>query len=351
MIPFVLLAMAQISHPHPSTEALTRHEFASPLMGTTFRIVLYCDDVERAQVAAAAAFGRGEALNALLSDYDASSEVRRLCDSAPHAEPVPVSEDLWRVLACAATVSRQSRGAFDVTVGPLVRLWRQARRTERLPSDERLAEARALVGWELIQMDPATHGVLLPLAGMRIDLGGIAKGYAADACLETVEAHGIERVLVDAGGDVVAGGAPPGADGWRVALANIDSRNAPSEFLSLEHCAVATSGDTWQFVEIAGQRYSHLVDPRTGVAVTQRRLVSVAAPTGMLADAWASALSVLGPEAPLGLLSRLAGFEARVVILDERGYERALYTRRWGNLLAPNAPPGASGTELSREDG
>jgi len=349
MIPPLLLAIAALTQAQALADGLARYEFQSPLMGTTFHIVLYCDDATRAQVAADEAFRRAEVLNGLLSDYDDQSEVRRLCDSAPHAGPVAVSPELWTVLACAIEVSRQSKGAFDVTVGPLVRLWRQARRTERLPSQERLREARASVGWRLVEMHPKTQAVRLPLAGMRIDLGGIAKGYAADACLETLRAHGIDRALVDAGGDVVAGEAPPGSEGWRIAVASMDS--ATTGYLILRHGAVATSGDTWQFVEIQGLRYSHLVNPRTGMAVTQRRLVNVAAPTGMLADAWASALSVLGPGAPLNMLSRRAGFEARVVTLDEKGCERALFTRRWSSLLAPKVDASASETELPCEDG
>jgi thiamine biosynthesis lipoprotein len=147
---------------------------------------------------------------------------------------------------------------------------------------------------------------------MRLDLGGIAKGYALDEARAVLARRGFTRVLIDGGGDVILGDAPPGSSGWRV---EIPSPAAPLR-LELENCAVATSGDLERFAEVGGRRYSHLVDPHTGQGLTSRLLVSVMARTGLEADAWASSLSVLGVERGFSLLSEERGVEARVVVLD-----------------------------------
>jgi thiamine biosynthesis lipoprotein len=344
MIQLLLCAIVITGSPS-NGNALVRQEHQAPLMGTTFRIVLLTEDEEAGRAAAEAAFARADALNAILSDYDSGSEIRRLCDSAPHDESVRVSAELWEVLHYAREVSRQSQGAFDVTVGPLVRLWRQARRTERLPSPERLQEALSRTGWRRVEMDSERPAVRLPIEGMRIDLGAIAKGYAADECLKVLGEHGISRALIDAGGDIVLGDPPPGRRGWRVAVAGMDADAPPIGYLLASRCAVASSGDTWQYAEIDGMRYSHIVDPATGLGLTERRLVTVVAPSGMAADAWASAVSVLGPGHHLPVVAALGGFEARIAWRDESGEERSTSTRQWGSLLAADALAAPAETE------
>lgn len=290
-------------------------------MGTTFRLVLYAPDPESAGAAAEAAFERIAALDASLSDYDAASELRRLSASSQGgamAAPVEVSRELFEVLAHARQVSERTDGAFDVTVGPFVRLWRRSARQGELPSAARLAAAALAVGYQHVVLDEDARTVRLQCGGMRLDLGGIAKGYALDEALAVLRDLGIDRALVDGGGDVAVGEPPPGSAGWRVAV-----EGSASVTLILARAAVATSGDAYRGVTIDGVRYSHVVDPRTGLGVTSRITATVVAPTGMHADALASALCVLGTEAGLALIETQAGVEARVV--TGKGRPRSAY--------------------------
>lgn len=291
-----------------------RFEFSRPQMGTQFRIVLYATDSLDAAEAAAEAFARVEELEQGLSDYRPDSELSRLGATAGMDQAVGVSDDLWTVLAESQRWASRTGGAFDVTIGPLTRLWRWARRRGRLPSADQLQAAREPVGYTHMRLDSATHSVTLQRPGMRLDLGGIAKGYAADEALATLRRRGIPRALIDAGGDIVVGDPPMGEPGWRVEMSGVDGSGRPTRDQHvLTRAAIATSGASYQFLEIDGVRYSHIVDPRTGVGLTHQLEVTVIAPTGLQADALASVISVLGSEEGLELAEQSPGVEARVL--------------------------------------
>jgi len=272
-------------------------------MGGRFRILLYAANAELAQAAARAAFGRVGELDQRLSDYRVDSELSRLgqsSDGPQQGQAIALSPELFCVLAFAQQVSLETKGSFDVTVGPFVQLWRRARRQQQPPDPERLGRAARSVGYAKLRLDAASQSATLEAAGMRLDLGGIAKGYVLDQALLALEAHGIERALLDAGGDLLASGPPPGRAAWRIQL---DPRGEGSPLATeLTAGALASSGDAYQFLEFEGQRYSHIVDPATGWGCTERYAASVRAPSAMQADAWASALVVLGPERGLALL-------------------------------------------------
>lgn len=287
-----------------SADELHRYEAKQPHMGTLFSIEFFAPDKETAEKCFAAGFERVADLNRIMSDYDPESELSRLSSSSPHEKPVRVSDDLFGVLSESQRLSLQTGGAFDVTVGPLTKLWRRARRRKELPDPRRLAAARNSVSYKLLKLDPQGNAVQLLRPNMRLDLGGIAKGYAVDEALTAIRALGVMRVLINAGGDIVVGDAPPGESGWRIGVASLLPDAPPSRFLSLANCSVATSGDAWQYVEFDGKRYSHILDPHTGLGLTQRSSVSVIAPTGILADSLASAVSVLGPERGIALLDK-----------------------------------------------
>lgn len=298
-----------------ATPALRRLTFEEPAMGTTFHVVLHARDAARAERAAAAAFARIAELEAALTDWDEASELSRLSarSAGGPSEPVVVSEDLFRVLERARAVSEASGGAFDVTVGPCVRLWRRSARQGELPRFERLAAARAALDWRAVQLDPPARSVALGLADMRLDLGGIAKGYALDEALAVLRAHGLPVALVEGGGDLAAGDPPPGERGWHVAVvANEDERDAPGARLVLANAGCATSGDLYRQVAIDGAVYGHVIDPRTGLGSTRRAAATVVGESAMDADAWASALCVLGAEG-MELIEARAALEARVV--------------------------------------
>ena len=298
----------------PEKLALTRFEFQQPQMGLPFRIVLYAPDPQTAEVAAGAAFKRIEQLNAVMSDYEAESELSRLSRTSGQGREVPVSDDLWRVLKRAQSLAVRSGGAFDVTVGPCVNLWRKARRERRLPDPARLAEARRAVGYQHVRLNPREKSVELLVPNMRLDLGGIAKGYAVDEALKVLRRFGISRALVAGGGDLAAGDPPPSGSGWRIELAPLDADNAPpARFVLLTNAALATSGDLFQRLEIDGKRYSHIVDPRTGVGLTDHSLVRVIARDCLTADSLTKVVSVLGPKQGLKFIEGTRGAAARVV--------------------------------------
>lgn len=278
-------------------------------MGMPVRIVLYADDAT-ARSAARAAFDRIAALEDVLSDYRPASELRRL---EPRAGVwVEASEPLFEVLGCAKEIARRTDGAFDPTVGPVIGLWREARRTGRLPDESALDSAHALVDWRELELDAERRAVRLARPGMRLDLGGIAKGYILSAAFETLRRRGVDRALLEAGGDILAGEAPPGRRGWRIEVDGADSAFL-ARASALTRAALATSGPTQQYVEIDGTRFSHVVDPRTGRALTRDYVTHVIAPDAVTADALATALGVLGPDAVAPILARFPGVAARVV--------------------------------------
>jgi FAD:protein FMN transferase len=295
--------------------ALERFSFQEPHMGTLFRVVVYAKDEAAARAASKEAFARCAQLNAIMSDYQSTSELMRLCAKAG-GPAVKVSDELFTVLSRSQKVARESGGAFDVTVGPVVRLWREARKARRLPDAEKLKAARALVGYENVELDEKAKTVRLLKPGMRLDLGGIGKGYAADEMLKVLARHGMKSALVAAGGDVTVGDAPPGKDGWVVAIAPIDAKKEGPRYLTLANVAVSTSGDAEQYVEIDGKRYSHIVDPRTGIGLVGRMSATVVAPDGITADSLTKVVAILGPEKGFPIVEKERGVSARFVRKD-----------------------------------
>lgn len=304
------MGLAALGAGGPNSDALTpaelrRFEYSQIHMGGAVRVTLYAESEAKAETAAKAAFARFAELEQIMSDYRPTSEIVQLASKAVD-RPVQVSDDLWRVIVRSLAVARYSDGAFDPTCGPIVALWREARQTKKLPDPAKIEEARTRTGWRFVELDARAHAVLFKKPGMKIDLGGIAKGDACDQAMIVLKAHGIDRAMVEAGGDLKVSGPPPGKAGWTIAIKDW------GEPLLLRHQALSTSGDTEQFVEIDGVRYSHIVDARTGVGVTNRLQASVLAPQGLTTDPLATAVCVLGPEKARGILRR---FRAKAMIV------------------------------------
>lgn len=277
-----------------------RHEFVETHMGARVRILLYTTDARIAKRASAAAFERVAQLEKTFSDYDNSSELMRLVErfATAEAEPVAVSQDLFSILCSADAISRNTGGAFDVTAAPLIRQWRRAFREKKLPSSTNLAEARERVGYDRIRRFDAERKISL-VPGTRIDLGGIAKGYAAQAARDVLTALGVRQSLVAIAGDIAVGDAPPGEAGWLVEVAGLNPEKDPAlTRLRLRNASISTSGDAERFVEIDGRRYSHIVDHRTGLGMTRRATVTVVGQSGSEADAYSTSLYLLGVEGP-----------------------------------------------------
>ncbi len=300
---------------------LARYEFESVQMAIPFRIVLYSHDGSAATNAALAAWDRVSELNRILSDYNPESALSQLGSTAPHSEPVLVPPELYRVLSRAGEISGASDGAFDISVGPLTQLWRRSRRQRELPTPERLREPLAAVDWRAIELHPPDRVRLLK-HGMRLDAGGIAKGYALDEATRILRQHGIRSSLVAGAGDLVVTEPPPGQPGWRIEIAPIDAPSAPpARTVWLRDASLCTSGDLFQHVEINGQRYSHIVDPRVGLGITDHSLVTVIGPDGITCDALSTAISVAGPARALDL-ARQFDAEVLVVRLPGQALER-----------------------------
>ncbi len=264
------------------------YDATEPYMGTLF--TLKAEAAHDPARAFRAAFNRIADLDNKLSDYKPDSELNRLCQ-AGHAV---VSADLLIVLTHAQRLAADSGGAFDVTQGPVIRLWREARRLKRLPAPADLIDAADRSGYT--HLDIRGHTVTLALPHMQLDLGGIAKGYAAGEALAVLSQHGIRCALVAASGDLAIGDPPTGKAGWRV--------GASGQTLDLHNCAVSTSGHSEQFADIDGVRYSHIIDPHTHRPLTTHIQVSVIARRGIDADALATALSVLGKDRGRELLRK-----------------------------------------------
>jgi FAD:protein FMN transferase len=298
----------------PTSEPLGRYEFSEPHMGSLWRITLYAPSSLVASNAAQAAFARVMALDRMMTDYDPDSELMRLC-KAPPGVPVKVSPDLFRILKWSQEVSLKSDGAFDVTCGPVVQLWRRARRQRQMPAPERLAAARQAVGFRKLVLNEKAGTVTLLGEQMRLDLGGVGKGYGADEALKVLKSMGLTRALVAASGDLAIGEAPPGKPGWRVAIGLPGSPTTNlAGVLMLRHKGVSTSGDTEQYVELDGVRYSHIVDPRTGQALTNRFQATVVADCATHSDSLTKTVCVLGPEAGLRLVDSVSGAAALLLV-------------------------------------
>jgi thiamine biosynthesis lipoprotein len=338
----VLLTIACLCsgcHTLPPDESLRRYEFKHPAMGTLFTITLYSANPTNAQAAAELAFRRVDALEDIMSDYQADSELMRLCDQ-PFGTAVPVSADLFKILQLSQRISELSNGAFDVTVGPYVRLWRFARKRKVLPTPAELEAARAAVGWRNLRLDPRRRTATLLAPNMRLDLGGIGKGYTADAALAVLKQQGINRALVAASGDIAIGRSPPGAAGWKVGIAAIGTRSNQVERSVLLHDAgISTSGDSEQFIEINGLRYSHILDPATGLGLTNRIQATIIGPNATTTDSLDTTVSILGVQRGLALADSIPRTGALIVTKDD-GLTRSYASRRFAKFLrhAESAP-------------
>lgn len=275
-------------------QSIERYEYQHLQMGTTFNLIIYNDDPKVSQFIEDQFIKKIDELNAIFSDYDAHSELSRLSASAGSGKKIKVSDELWLVLKHAKWYSRKSDGAFDMSIGPLSKLWRSMFRRSEIFDGVKINYARSIVNYQNIKLYPFSKRVKLKVKGMRLDAGGIAKGYTVDAIATILLKSGIQQFLVDGGGDLYVGDPPPNKLGWTVGISTVDKNGQQTaKKLLLRNTAVASSGDTYRFLEWEGKRYSHIIDPRTGYGVVDRKIINVQAPTCMQADAVASILSVL----------------------------------------------------------
>jgi len=329
---FFLPLMMTLSEVQNSQEQqLQRFEFSEPHMGTVYRIQFYAPTQADADRAALACFKRIKELNSIFSDYDDTSELRQLCAKAGKG-PVVVSKDLLNILQESQQWAKRSEGSFDITLAPVIQLWRNARRTRQLPRKELLEPAMRLVNYQNIQLDTNKCMVTLAQPGMKLDLGGIAKGFTADEVQRVLKQHGIKSACVAAGGDICVSQRPPGQSGWKIAIAPLKSTdNQATDTLMLENQAVSTSGDLEQFVEIAGTRYSHIVDPKTGLGLKGRMSCTVVAPCGTDSDAAATAVCVMGHETGLPMIQKLPA-TACLYLVEQNQQIKKFQSGNWNQI-------------------
>ena len=333
----------------PVTGDLVRIETSAPHMGTLVRIVLYAPSTAAGEAAAQAAFARIADIDARLSDYRDDSEVAALSRAAAGVA-VPVGEDLSAVLAASDALARRTDGAFDITAGRLTHLWRRARRLNAWPDAAHVAAARAAGGFATVRLDARRRTVTLAEAGLEIDAGGIAKGYAAEAALGVLRGKGIRAALVAIAGDIAAGDAPPGQAGWRIAIPQLAS--GEPHWIAIANAAVSTSGDAEQWMTVDGVRRSHVIDLRTGWPVTGRRATSVVAAHGIDADAVSTAINVLDDDAGARLLRTVRGpggsddaaAEALWQHVDAAGAAVSHHSLHWPAIARPTSAITLRGT-------
>ena len=316
-----------------------RYSFDEMAMGISVRIVVCAESESVANTAVEEAFLRVRQLSDMMTDYNSDSELMQKCRQAGKTgEPVPVSDDLFRVLQKSKQISCESQGAFDITVGPVVRLWRRARRLHEFPEKRLLDEALELVGNHLWELDEPAQTLTLKKDKVLFDLGAIAKGYIIDQAVTELKNHGITTALVDAGGDIRVYGIPGdnNATGWIIGVSAHDKEVGR---VVSDGIAMASSGDLSRYVIFDGVRYSHIVDPKTGLGLTNQTAVTVFAPDATTADALATALSVLPPVDGLRLLAQHDGTAAMICRLlpqdtpDTSGNTEIWCSENWGKLV------------------
>ena len=270
-----------------------RFSFSEQKMGSPLHIIFYAQDSVNANKQARACFELIDSLNHIFSNYDSSSELSSINNNAGIAKNI-ASPLMWELIMQSKEAYIKSKGAYNIAMGPLTQLWRTVRRLKQFPSQVQIKNKLLLCDFNKIQLNNQDHSIYLPAKGMQLDFGGIGKGYIAQKVVDYLKKEGVTASLVDAGGDIVFGDAPPNKKGWIVGVNQPEKTDdLLPEKLQLHNMSVATSGDVYQFIEHDGKKYSHIINPLTGYGVTSLRNVTVIANNGADADWLATACSIL----------------------------------------------------------
>ena len=309
----LLFLFTLIVYPHPSISS-NQYKYHQVSMGTVVEITLVGDDEEGAKKAALQAFQEIKRIEQLMSPWINSSDVTRINRSAGE-EWVKVSPETLRVIKKAKEISELSEGGFDITVGPLTQLWRIARERGIPPSTEELKRKLDLVNFRNLMIDQEGK-IFLRKKGMAIDLGGIAKGHAVDRAFELLRTLGYKNLIVNAGGDLRVGGSKIDQP-WSIGIQDPRSPEKIMATVTISDSAIATSGDYEKFFIYQGKRYHHIFNPKDGLPSDGCQSVTIVCKEGMVADALATAVFVLGPEKGYALCQKLKGVDC--LIVDKEG--------------------------------
>lgn len=285
------------------------------VMGTMAQVVAVAPNALAAQCAERG-FAELVRIDEAMSDYKSTSELSKVNREA-FAGKVILSEELFDLLRTSVEYSRLSGGGFDITIGPLVHLWRKASRTNTAPTEEQLSAARAKVGFEKMILDPADRSVRFTVEGMKLDLGAIGKGYAVDRAVDILRQAGAVGGMVNLGGNIRTFGRPVGKSDWKIGMRDPADPNRIELALRLNDWAVATSGDYERSIFVEGQKVNHILDPATRRGVTGLSGVTVLARTGLEADALSTTVTVMGKDKGLELIERLPNTEVILIETDK----------------------------------
>lgn len=322
--------------PDPS-KPYTAHGPSRQVMGTFANSISVARDKKTAELSNKAAFDKLVEVDEMMSDYLPTSELSRV-NSEAFGNPVNVSDELFEVLSKAVEYSRISDGAFDITIGPVVVLWRRAEDTKLKPTQEQIAEAKAKVGYKKMILDAENKTVRFAVEGMRLDLGAIAKGYAIDMAVEAMIEAGATGGMVDVGGDIRCFGKPGNKPKWAIGLQDPDEPEKLLMVIELGDNAIATSGDYQRFVMLDGEKFSHIMTPKKGLSTKGLTSVTVIAKTAIDTDALATTVTVMGIEKGLELIKTIDGTEGFVVPSDPN--EEIKFTDGFESYIRKQQKPG-----------
>lgn len=314
-----------------------RFEYSTRAMGSNLDFVLYAESLEAARMGIENALGRLETIAPSVNHYLPDSEVNQLTSLAPN-NPRTLSPELTRALQRSKEWFTWSNGAFDSTQREAIQIWSQARRSKTMPLPQDLKRAERRSSWSEIEIQETIDGgatILHSGSRLSLDIGGLAVGLLLDEMMQTLRSSGIERALINAGGDIIASDPPINREGWNIAIAGLQKDDAPLLNIELRNGAVTSSGDIHQFAWIDGVRYGHILDPRKMEPLSERRSVTVVADTAIDADAGATALAVLGCEEGARLANQMPIREVYYLWLPES--DSTPHYRTWGKPVV-NGP-------------
>ena len=306
---------------------LIRYEDSRISMACTYSIVAYGDDAQKLKQAVSEAFDEVDRIDRLMSHYRQDSPLSQLNrEAAQH--PVKTDPELFAFIAECVRYSRASNGAFDITVGPLMKAWGFFRGEGRRPSDAELRAVRQKIGWQHLRLNAQAQTIHFDCAGVELDLGGIAKGYAVDRIVALLKQQGITQALISAGGSTIfALGAPPESDAWAIELQDpLDARKIALT-VRLRDQALSVSGSAEKFFELNGKRYSHIMHPRTGRPVMNVLSVAVLTKTGTAGDALDNVFYVQGVRETKAWLNRFANTEVIFFLPDKHNHWKSIHLR------------------------
>jgi FAD:protein FMN transferase len=310
------ILLFQISTIQNSFSQAKRYSFSEQKMGSDFTIIFYHNDSTIATNISRNAFQIVDTLNNSFSDYRVDSEISMLAKNATNNKWIPVSTQLFDILKISKRAWQLSDGAFDVTIGQLTKLWRKSKKVKILSNKNILEKALKTKCMPFIAFNDKAKSIKLLKKGTEFDLGGIGKGYAAQKVFEYLKSENIQSALVDAAGNMAIGNSPPDKLGWKVGLQLPNELNTVlPEMMTIENMAISTSGDVYKNIEIGNKRYSHILNPKTGLGLTNQKQVTIICKNATTADWLSTSCCILSNKKALLLAKKM---NAEIIIFETK---------------------------------